>query len=355
MDFVGGKGLSVGPLDCGSMAEVLRRYRAVISGVESPGYLRLKRHPVEIPPEATEGELWDLHDEEMERFWEAEGREECSPNLLDLKTELAERVMHRCRLCRRRCLVDRASGEAGHCGVLEARVASEFLHMGEEPPLVPSHTVFFAGCTLDCVYCQNHDISTDPRAGQHMDPREMADRIEARTSGPDTRKNGRNVNWVGGDPTPNLHYILQVLQHCRAEVPQIWNSNLYLSPESMDLLEGVIDLFLTDFKYGNDECAQRLSDCREYIEVVATNHVKAARHADVLVRHLVLPGHLDCCTVPILRWIRENLPDATVNVMGQYRPMHKAKRYKDLRLPLRVDEFRRAHTFAKEIGLEMVD
>lgn len=280
--------------------------------------------------------------------------------LLDLKRELAHRMLQRCELCERRCRADRASGVIGHCGVTAARISSEFLHMGEEPDLVPSYTIFFSGCTFNCVFCQNWDISTKPGSGQEVDPDVLARMIEerGRSKTPGTHALGqyaRNVNWVGGDPTSNLPFILDVLGNCNANLPQIWNSNMYLTEESMQLLDGIIDVYLTDFKYGNDNCAFRLSNARDYMRVVTRNHRLARDQAEVIVRHLVLPNHYECCTKPVLEWISENLRDVKINVMSQYRPEHRAPEFQDIARPLRISEFRAAIDLAEKLGLELAD
>jgi putative pyruvate formate lyase activating enzyme len=145
-----------------------------------------------------------------------------------------------------------------------------------------------------------------------------------------------------------------VLQECRANIPQIWNSNMYLTTSSMELLDGVIDLFLTDFKYGNDACARRLSKVPDYFRIVSRNHLLASEQAEVIIRHLVLPNHVDCCSIPILEWIAENTPQAQVNVMAQYRPMHLASHYPEIRLSLAPEEYNRTYRRAKELGLNLM-
>lgn len=338
------------------LERILPRYHAILAGNELAGYLRLKRHGVSIDVSLDQTALWDLHRKEMSRF-RSGPIEGGNGNLLDLKVELARRMLTRCEMCERRCNVDRTSGVRGHCGVLDARISSDFLHMGEEPPLVPSYTVFFSGCTMECVFCQNHDISTRPEAGAHIGPEVMADRIERHFWHEGMWSGGRakNVNWVGGEPTPNLHYILMVLQECRANIPQIWNSNMYLTTSSMELLDGVVDLFLTDFKYGNDACARRLSKVPDYFRIVSRNHLLASEQAEVIIRHLVLPNHVDCCSIPILEWIAENTPQAQVNVMAQYRPMHLASHYPEIRLCLAPEEYNRTYRRAEELGLNLMD
>ncbi len=257
----------------------------------------------------------------------------------------AHKILEDCHFCERRCGVDRTRGERGYCGVGKAGIASRFLHHGEEPELVPSFTVFFSGCTMKCLYCQNWDISQNPKSGVYVEPEQLAGEIS--TIG------ARNVNWVGGDPTPNLYYILQVLAICERSIPQIWNSNMYCSREAMELLDGVMDVYLTDFKYGNDTCAKRLSDAPNYLEIVKRNHLLAYKQGDVLVRHLVLPNHFECCTKPILRWLSENLPNARINIMDQYRPEWRAHEVQEL-MHKPLQEYRDAVKLGTELELNLV-
>jgi len=342
------------------MIDPLRGYHEILAGQRRSSFLRLKEHRLSLPDGLSTEELWRIHSREMELFRSGSESGSGEVDLLQLKAELACRLLENCHLCERGCGADRASGEEGHCGVLEPLISSDFLHMGEEPPLVPSYTVFFAGCTFECVFCQNYDISTNPRAGIHLEPEVMADRIERRafpTGKGDVHLSGRarNVNWVGGEPTPNIPYILRVLGLCNCDLSQIWNSNMYLSRESMDLLDGVMDIYLTDFKYGNDDCALRLSNAPRYWEVITRNHILAVDQGEVIVRHLVMPNHLECCTFPILEWLSENLGGAVVNVMAQYRPMHRAMEHEDIAVPLRMEEYLRAKERALEVGLRLID
>lgn len=263
----------------------------------------------------------------------------------DLKerVDTAREIMKCCHFCERRCSVNRLEGQKGYCGVLESRVASEFIHIGEEPELVPSYTIFFSGCTFSCVYCQNWDISQYPERGTYIKPEILAKMISS--------VNAKNVNWVGGDPTPNLSYILEVLTHLNRNIPQVWNSNMYLTEESMRLLDGVMDIYLTDFKYGNDKCAERLSDVKNYLQIIERNHKLAEEQGEVIIRHLVLPDHLDCCTKPILKWISENMSNFRLNIMDQYRPEYKAMEYEELQRRLSFDEYQEVLKFARDLGL----
>jgi putative pyruvate formate lyase activating enzyme len=340
----------------------LQRYFAVMEGELPARFLVCKRVKVNVNLSGKEEELWRAHERGLKEFRRLlsrvdEGkvnlRELRQPevSLLDLKVELAERILKSCHFCERACGVNRMAGETGVCGVgVKPHIASEFMHHGEEPELVPSYTIFFNGCTFKCQYCQNWDISQHPDDGVEASASSLAKLAEA------GRKGGaRNVNWVGGDPTPELHTILDALNRCEVNVPSVWNSNMYLSVDSMKLLFGTQDVYLTDFKYGRDACASRLSKVPNYFKVVARNHRLAFADAEVIIRHLVLPNHIECCTRSILKWIFENLgPMARTNVMAQYRPCYKAYDYPEVNRRLTQEEFSRALGIAEEVGLQNV-
>jgi putative pyruvate formate lyase activating enzyme len=334
----------------------LRRYWRVLDGSARARYLESKNTVVRTGIDSDTEELLEAHDEALR----GESVKPGGASLLELKVELARRVLCNCILCERMCGANRASGQPGHCGVLDPRISSEFIHMGEEPELVPSYTIFFAGCTFDCVYCQNHDISTNPRSGVAIPPDKLSRMIEAMaaSSAPVARpmhgaNRAANVNWVGGDPTSNVHYILQTMNECEANLPQVWNSNMYLTEMTMNLLKGVVDVYLTDFKYGNDACAKRLSKVDDYTNVVQRNHLLAKTDAEMIVRHLVLPNHIECCTRPVLSWIAENLEGVKVNVMGQYRPCHDAMEYEDISRALKPSEYKSALEIAQDLKLDL--
>ena len=334
--------MSVNPLRC---------YHEILEGERKARYLASKSRKVDFDSSSDEDLLWKAH-ASMLSAKSTQGQR----NALDLKSVLAGRILEDCRLCERACRKNRLRGEKGHCGVTEARISSEFLHMGEEPELVPSYTIFFAGCTFNCVYCQNWDISTHPESGTLISPADLAAMIEKRWHA-DGRRYGRprNVNWVGGEPTANLPYILEVLEACQANLPQVWNSNMYMSEETMSLLDGIVDVYLSDFKYGNDKCALRLSNAPDYMRIVRRNHLMARLNGEMIIRHLVLPEHVDCCTAPALTWIAENLKDVKVNLMAQYRPEYRARDFSEIARPLSTRDYDKALRIAEDLGLDLCD
>jgi len=337
----------------------LPRYVDIVEGRRLPKFLIARSMAAGFDSEASTADLWKLHGRLLERYPEVERRlDEGTLHLdeinggssfLDLKVELGRRMMTSCHFCVRRCGVDRLAGELGYCRCgVEFSVSSCFPHLGEEPELVPSGTVFTCGCSMRCLHCQNWEISQWRDRGTAAGPGRMAEIVER------LRQQGcRNVNMVGGDPTPNLWLWLQTMREVDAGIATVWNSNGYYSRETAELLAGFIDLYLLDFKYGNNDCAEALSDAPGYWEASTRNHLMAKRYGELIIRVLVLPEHNECCTRPILRWIAENLgPWTRVNLMFQYRPEWRAHERKELRRRPNRREVREALQIAKDVGLK---
>jgi len=324
---------------------VLPRYFGILEENKKPQYLKSKNIHVSFNKSESTDILWEKHEHALNK----DNSVVKNPNqtLLDLKIEIARRIFNDCVFCERRCRVDRRKN-VGFCRTKDSRIASEFLHMGEESVLIPSYTIFFSGCTFSCVFCQNWDISQNI-CGLTVNPKTMADFIIKRKT-----EGAKNVNWVGGDPTSNILYILQVLKECNLNIAQTWNSNMYCSTETMKLLDGIIDLYLTDFKYGNDNCAKRLSGVDNYTEIVRRNHKIASSNGDLIIRHLVLPNHIKCCSEPILDWISKNVTKSAVNVMAQYHPEYKAYDYEDIARPLSGEEYLNVRNYAEKQNINLI-
>ncbi|KXB07023.1 hypothetical protein AKJ51_02295 [candidate division MSBL1 archaeon SCGC-AAA382A20] len=338
--------------------EVLKRYRKILKG-EVPLQVEVAK-----TMEAEE-KSWEEHDRLTERLRETlneidsgkknfKKMENQDYSLLDLKVDLARDLAGSCEFCERKCGIDRKE-ELGFCkDPYQMRVASEFVHQGEEPMIIPSHTVFFTGekeggCNFRCVYCQNFDISQGSSKGRARAPEELFQIIKSK------EERVKNLNLVGGEPTPYLHKILETLQVGEKKNPVIFNSNAYLSEKGMKLLDGVVDLYLFDFKYFDDNHALKLSKVPNYREVVTRNHQLASRQGDLLVRVLLLPNHLDCCDKLILKWIDKSLEgNLLVNVMDQYRPCWKADEYPEINRRISREEYQEAVEYAEKLGLNFI-
>src|SRR5919197_6339340 len=273
----------------------------------------------------------------------------------------------RCRVCPRFCRVDRLSDQPGLCAVgRHAVVASHFAHFGEEDCLRGhrgSGTIFFSGCNLRCVFCQNHSISWQLQ-GERVTPRRLA-RMMLELQNMECH----NINWV----TPE-HVVPQILEALPLAVdaglrlPTVYNTSAYDSPESLELMEGVVDVYMPDFKLWSAERTRRYLAKRDYAEVARHSVREMKRQVGdlvtdergmaergLIVRHLVMPGLLDE-TEAILRFIAEELgPDTYVNVMAQYYPAGRTHEFEEINRHLFRSEFERALELADELGLRRLD
>ncbi len=337
----------------------LARYFAVMQDEKPAKFMVAKKLPAEFSENDSTEELWQKHAYLTQEFYKIEMqidtrqkslKEMQTPekSYLDLKIEIANRILSSCHFCTRRCGANRFEGKMGYCRCgLEITVSSIFEHVGEEPELVPSGTVFTMGCTMHCKHCQNWTISQWVEKGEVYKPKELAKEVDR------LRMNGcRNANLVGGEPTPWLQQWLETFKHVNTNIPVVWNSNSYYSPETAQLLAGFVDVYLLDFKYGPGGCAEKISDAPDYWEACAFNHLEAKKHGELIIRILVLPNHMECCTKSIINWIAENLGAETrVNIMFQYRPEWRAYEIPELQRRLTRDEMEKAIQLAREANL----
>ena len=276
-------------------------------------------------------------------------------DLESLIKEILE-ILKSCELCERKCKVNRINGEKGYCKAPNyILISSEFLHFGEEYFLVPSHTIFFMGCNFSCIYCQNWEISHWYERGYSITPKELANIIIRRI-----KQGAKNVNFVGGDPLPYLKNILEVLlilKEKKVNIPIVWNSNFYHTAKVSEILNEIVDLYLPDFKYGNNNCARDLSNVRNYFETITRNLLGIDfDRADLCIRHLILPNHIYCCSFKILDWIYRNIKDnCIVNLMDQYRPCFRAGEREDINRIISHKKFSAVIKKAKELGLNYIE
>jgi len=353
--------------------ERYQRYRAILDGKKKARYLVVKKIPIEEELNAPLEKLWKEHEKKAKEFTQVlkdldqekislKEMPEPENSFLDLKEAIARRILQRCHFCERRCKVDRTKGEVGVCRVgEETMVSSAFLHTGEESILVPSGTIFFTGCTFKCAFCQNYDISQewcDDSARKRITSGVVTDAKQLSLLAERLWKEGaKNINFVGGDPTPNLHTIITSLKHLQANITLLWNSNNYQSIEATKLLLELMDFWLPDFKFWDDEFAKQMSGVKNYREVI-TRNLKMAYDfgsGEILVRHLIMPGRVEDDTVPILEWCSKEIPRAMVNLMDQYHPDYLVARhprdYETLNRRILPSEWKRATQKADELGV----
>ncbi len=291
---------------------------------------------------------------------------------LSRRVERAVESLHSCRVCPRNCDVDRLADRYAFCKTGRyAVVGSYFPHFGEEDCLRGwngSGTIFFSHCNLRCVFCQNYDISQAAKVSEvrGTPPERLAVvMLELQARG------CHNINFV----TPE-HVVPQVLEallvgaESGLRLPIVYNTSSYDSAESLELLDGVVDIYMPDFKYWKPETAQRYLKAADYPEVARARIKEMHRQVGDLrvdeeglayrglnIRHLVMPGALDE-TEAILRWIAEELgPTTYVNVMDQYYPAGRVndQHYPELNRHLSREEFLAAQRIARRLGLTRLD
>ncbi len=271
-----------------------------------------------------------------------------------------------CNLCPRGCGVNRLEGVTGFCSATaSARVAAVSVHHGEEPPIsgtAGSGTIFYSGCNMECFFCQNFPISK-LGVGREMTTAELGDGLLGLQ-----KKGAHNVNFV--TPTPHVAHLIGALAHARENgftLPVVYNTNGYDSRQGLALLDGVVDLYLPDVKYRSAGLAEEASGTPDYaghneaavremvrqVGMLETDDDGIARRG-VLIRHLVLPGHVDE-TERVLSFIREAFgPEMPLSLMGQYFPAWKSHDRPGFDRKLTEEEYERAIDFAERLGLNNV-
>jgi len=274
-----------------------------------------------------------------------------SGNMLMHRANEARVHYSRCELCEHRCGVNRAADQRGPClAGPQPRVYRHRVEYGEELELIPSHLFYLSGCDLRCAFCIAEEDAFDPRRGGLLSAEWLAETIAwGQTRG------ARNIQWVGGEPTIHLPGILEAMGGVGTLPPIVWKSDFYGTAEAFRLLEGVVDVYVADFKFGNDSCARRIAGVNNYMRAVARNLAIAAAQAELIVRHLLLPGHFECCFRPIVDWMARQLPAAKFSLRGGYLPKWRAGRHQELRQPLARQEASWARAWAEQAGLRLVD
>jgi len=266
------------------------------------------------------------------------------------RLRLALQQYRHCLLCEHRCGVDRAGGERGFCEApREARVYRYRVECGEEVELIPSQLLYLSGCNLRCVFCIGEADAFDPQRGQLLTSQLLAEVIVA-----GHEQGARNIQWVGGEPTIHLPAILAAMADCDSQLPVVWKSNFFGTIEGFALLDGVVDVYVADLKFGNDTCARQIAGVDRYMQIVTRNLLVAAQGTRLIVRHLLLPGHLECCYRPIVDWMCRHMPTVPLRIMAGYLPRWRATCHRELASPLGRELGARAVALARAKGLNVI-
>lgn len=273
--------------------------------------------------------------------------------------------MDKCNLCPRECNVNRRNGEKGICGVAGPGIvgARAALHMWEEPCISGengSGTVFFSGCPLRCVYCQNYYIANGTTGSEITKERLAEIFLELQ------EKNAENINLV--TPTHFTPEIIWAVKHAREQglhLPIVYNCSGYEKVETLKKLDGIVDIYLTDFKYMDKEVAKRYSRAENYPEIAKAalaEMVKQCGNAEfderdmmkrgMIVRHLLLPGQMKNAK-DVVQYVYETYGDRVfLSLMNQYTPLPHVEKYPELNRRITEDEYDELVDFAIELGVE---
>lgn len=291
---------------------------------------------------------------------------------LQKRIATATEMLNRCTLCPHKCGVNRTEGELGLCRTgRKGRVASYGAHFGEESPLVGrngSGTIFFEGCNLHCVFCQNDDISRIDNKGDHS-PEAVDDQALAAIMINLQAQGCHNINLVTpSHVVPQFLSALLVAVDEGLRIPIVYNSSGYDSTATLRLLEDIVDIYMPDCKFRSSETAGLYTRADDYPQVMQEALKEMHRQVGdlaikesglawqgILVRHLVMPGHLEE-TLGVLEFLASEISPATyINIMDQYRPCHRAYAFEKINRSLIPGEYEQALTYARTLGLHRVD
>lgn len=272
-------------------------------------------------------------------------------------------LLEQCKICPHECKINRNNGKIGRCKSTDkVKIALYSTHNFEEPCISGkkgSGTVFFSNCNLNCIFCQNYEISQEGK-GEEISIEGLAEIFLKQQE-----KNVENINLV--TPTSYVPQIIEAIKIAKSKglkLPIVYNTNGYEKIETLKMLDGYIDIYLPDFKYAQNELGKRLSKVDNYFEITtealremykqtgkAIFDDRGIMQKGMIVRHLVLPNHL-VNSRKVLKWLNDNMNDVFVSVMAQYFPTYKAKELEDINRKLTKEEYEQIESYLYRLNLE---
>lgn len=250
----------------------------------------------------------------------AEATRGVTPGELARRAARAREMLRACQLCEWRCGVDRTRGAAAPCRLgTDTYAFKQYLSLGDEPEARPSLRLYWGGCNFRCRFCNTAPTCFEPSRGRRIEAAAYAAELIAAV-----HTGARAISVLGGEPTLHVHTLLDLAAAAPGRLPLAINTNLYMTPDVLELLDGVVAIYLADFKFGNDECARRLAGIGRYVSVVRRNLGLIHGRTPLVVRHLLMPGHLECCFRPIADWLADRLPGVRFQLHAGYVPCYRA-------------------------------
>lgn len=292
--------------------------------------------------------LWGIHNAAMEERIPLVGEGEVSA--LDMKVELANRILRACSLCGWNCGVDRVK-QVGRCGAgPDAFYNGLFVHICEEEVINPAWNIKLEFCPMECVFCQSPENLLHERDsvafGKDLWPRIAGNEL------------AKSIEFVGGEPMVSTKKILEFLTSAPGSfsLPVVMNCSAFVSQTAVRLMEGVVDVWMPDLKFGSSECAKHLSGAEHYWETAATSiSMMCGQNSRTIVRLLVLPNHTQCCSKKVLDWLSQYKSRVWISIMDQYLPLNQAHRFSDINRIPSESEIKEVRVHAKKRRLKDVN
>jgi putative pyruvate formate lyase activating enzyme len=267
------------------------------------------------------------------------------------RVPVAHAALRACRLCPQDCGVNRLADERGWCKAgATSRAFSAQIEVGDELELIPTFAIAFNGCDMRCAFCITGVDSWNPHRGEPFNATALA--AKATTA---LESDARTVMILGGEPTIHLPDAIRLVAALPSLARLIWKTNAYISAEPRTWLAGLFDVWLADYKFGNDRCAERLAGIVDYQQHVQETLLWADAASELIIRHLLMPGHVDCCWEPIARWISVHLPATKVSLRCGFWPAWKARRHSELQRTVTMAEERQAMEIAGNYDLHLIE
>lgn len=266
---------------------------------------------------------------------------------LSQRISRAHGMLQDCEMCEWRCGVDRTRGDSAPCRLgKDTYVFNRYMSLTEEPEVRPALRIYWGGCNFRCRFCDTAPACFEATSGQRVDPTVLSIELAAAV-----KAGSKYISILGGEPTIHLHTLLELAEASPDPLPLAINTNLYMTPEVIDLLDGVVSLYLADFKFGNDACARRLAGVPHYFEAVTRNLLRIDGQTPMIVRHLLMPGHMACCFNPVVDWLSANLPGVRFQLYTGFVPCYRSKEDPTISRLNARSEIRQAVDYLKERNL----
>ncbi|MBF0225485.1 MAG: 4Fe-4S cluster-binding domain-containing protein [Desulfobacterales bacterium] len=248
--------------------------------------------------------------------------------------------MRSCKLCPRTCRINRLNGELGYCKApYPAKFFYDNILYGEEIEISPTYEIFLVGCNMKCEFCYVREKAKKSCKIGASDLKSIEKDIE--------QIEGRSISFVGGEPTVNLLSVLETLSNINSYPMLVWNTNMYMNPSIPEILSGIIDTYISDLHFYSNKCSKILSDTEDYFYHASNALLNATKNAYVIVRHLLIPNHIECCFFPIADWMKQNLPHIPVRIMDNF--------YGKYGESITKEDVKLAEEYAKKIGLKIYE